>query len=74
LRIRVHAKISGKGVQGAFDRADLKRVADRIGVEVWIKDLPDGRVEAVFEGEEEAVKRMLSWCCEVLETRRVDVC
>jgi len=60
-KARAHVLISGK-VQGVFYRVNTKRMADKLGVKGWIRNLPDGRVEAVFEGDEEAVKRLISWC------------
>jgi len=48
---RAHLFISGK-VQGVFFRAFTKEVADSLGLKGWVRNLTDGRVEAVFEGEE----------------------
>ena len=59
--IRVHVLISGH-VQGVFYRASTQRQAHTVGVRGWVRNLPDGRVEAVFEGEEAAVQRMVAWC------------
>lgn len=58
---RVHVYISGR-VQGVWFRASTKRIADEYGLSGWVKNLPDGRVEAVFEGDEEAVKKAVKWC------------
>ncbi|NPA48570.1 MAG: acylphosphatase [Thermodesulfobacteria bacterium] len=58
---RVHVYISGL-VQGVWFRAHTKEEADRLGVKGWVRNLPDGRVEAVFEGDEEAVDEMVRWC------------
>ncbi len=58
---RAHVFISGL-VQGVFFRAETKDLAQLLGVKGWVRNLWDGRVEAVFEGEEEAVERMVSWC------------
>ena len=60
-RIRAHVWISGR-VQGVFFRAHAKEMADELGLTGWVRNLPDGRVEAVFEGEEEALKRAIAWC------------
>jgi acylphosphatase len=60
-RVRAHVWISGR-VQGVFFRAHTKELADELGLTGWVRNLPDGRVEAVFEGEEEAVKRAIEWC------------
>jgi len=60
---RVHVFISGK-VQGVFFRAYTKQKADELGVKGWVRNLPDGRVEAVFEGEDHKVDQMVKWCWE----------
>jgi acylphosphatase len=52
--------VSGE-VQGVFFRDACRRVAGQQGVAGWVRNLPDGRVEAVFEGEPEAVGRLVSW-------------
>ena len=59
--IRAHVFISGH-VQGVFFRAHTQRMARRLGVKGWVRNRWDGRVEAVFEGEEEAVRRVVAWC------------
>ncbi len=49
-------------VQGVFFRSLTKRKADSLDVKGWVSNLEDGRVEAVFEGEEDAVKTMVDFC------------
>jgi acylphosphatase len=58
---RAHVFLSGK-VQGVYYRASTRDAASEKGVEGWVRNLDDGRVEAVFEGEEDAVKAMVEWC------------
>jgi len=58
---RVHLRIRGY-VQGVFFRASTKDVADRLGLSGWVRNLPDGSVEAVFEGPEEALREAVKWC------------
>ncbi len=58
---RVRVKIYGR-VQGVFFRANTKRLADEVGVKGWIRNCEDGTVEAVFEGEDKAVEKMIKWC------------
>jgi len=58
---RVHVFISGR-VQGVFFRAYTRDTAVREGVQGWVRNVPDGRVEAVFEGDREKVDRMVAWC------------
>jgi acylphosphatase len=60
-KTRAHIFVSGK-VQGVFFRQNTKRQAQSQGVMGWAKNLEDGRVEAVFEGEEEAVKAVVEFC------------
>jgi acylphosphatase len=45
-----------------FFRDDCRREAALAGVAGWVRNRPDGRVEAVFEGEPDAVDRLVSWC------------
>lgn len=59
--VRAHVYVSGR-VQGVFFRYETKSLADRLGVKGWVRNLPDGRVEAVFEGEEEMVRKMIDFC------------
>jgi acylphosphatase len=48
-------------VQGVFFRDTCRRVAGQQGVAGWVRNLPDGRVEAVFEGAPENVERLVEW-------------
>lgn len=59
--VRAHVFVSGK-VQGVWFRASTKRVAESLGLSGWVRNLPDGRVEAVFEGDEESVRKAVDWC------------
>ena len=58
--IRKRVLVSG-GVQGVFFRDSCRRVAGQQGVAGWVRNLPDGRVEAVFEGDPDSVERMVRW-------------
>lgn len=49
-------------VQGVGFRASCQREADAAGVRGWVRNRWDGTVEALFEGPEEAVDRMIRWC------------
>jgi acylphosphatase len=49
-------------VQGVFFRDTLRRLAQRDGVTGWARNTLDGTVEAVFEGDEEAVERLVEFC------------
>lgn len=61
MNVRAHIFISGK-VQGVFFRAKAMQEAVRLGVNGWVRNLLDGRVEAVFEGEKEAVDAAVDFC------------
>jgi len=58
--IRRRVVVSGQ-VQGVFYRDTCRRTAARQQVAGWVRNLPDGRVEAVFEGTPEAVDRLVGW-------------
>lgn len=49
-------------VQGVFFRETTRRRALAAGVAGWVRNRPDGTVEAVFEGEREAVERLVAFC------------
>ena len=61
MRVRAHVFISGR-VQGVFFRYETRLRAIRNNVTGWVRNLPDGRVEAVFEGEKENVEAMIDFC------------
>jgi acylphosphatase len=61
MKVRAHVWISGK-VQGVFFRSETQDEARKRGVKGWVRNLPDGRVEAVFEGEENAVNELIEFC------------
>ena len=60
-KVRAHVLIEGR-VQGVCYRIDARRAALERNLTGWVKNLPDGRVEAVLEGEDRNVKSMLKWC------------
>lgn len=59
-KIRAHIFVSGR-VQGVFFRDNTRQKAEELGVSGWVKNLADGRVEAVFEGEKEKVESLIEW-------------
>lgn len=59
--MRVHLFIEGK-VQGVFFRDSTRQQAEALGVSGWVRNLTDGRVEAVFEGPGDKVREMVAWC------------
>ncbi len=60
-KARVHVLIEGR-VQGVFFRASTRDEARARGLTGWARNLPDGRVEALFEGDKQTVADMLKWC------------
>ncbi len=61
MKTRAHVFVSGE-VQGVFFRSRIRQEAETRNVKGWVRNLPDGRVEAVFEGEEETVKALIEFC------------
>ena len=61
VKTRAHVFVSGL-VQGVFFRQKTKHQAKSLGVMGWVRNLPDGRVEAVFEGEEDVVNALVNFC------------
>jgi acylphosphatase len=59
--LQVHVLISGV-VQGVGYRFTTDRVAQQLSLKGWVRNLPDGRVEALFEGSQEQIDQMLTWC------------
>ena len=58
--IRYRVLVSGR-VQGVFFRDTCRRLAEQHGVAGWVRNLPDGRVEAVFEGLADDVAPLIEW-------------
>lgn len=53
--------VEGK-VQGVFFRSDTCDQAAKLNVTGWVMNLPDGRLEAIFEGDKENVEKIINWC------------
>jgi acylphosphatase len=49
-------------VQGVYFRASTRETALRLGVRGWVRNLSDGSVEALFEGENKKVEELVGWC------------
>ncbi len=58
--VRKRVLVSGE-VQGVFFRDQCRRIAGQQGVAGWVRNLPDGRVEAIFEGDPDSVERLVHW-------------
>ncbi|MBS7619366.1 acylphosphatase [Candidatus Bathyarchaeota archaeon] len=59
--MRVHIYVSGR-VQGVFYRSSTQKKARELSITGWVKNLEDGRVEIVAEGEEDKLKKFIEWC------------
>lgn len=59
--VRAHVIVRGM-VQGVFFRSYTREWARELGVKGWVRNLPDGSVEAIFEGEEGRVKEIIERC------------
>jgi acylphosphatase len=70
-QLRAHVYISGR-VQGVSFRWNTQDQAQQLGLTGWVKNLWDGRVEAVFEGEAVAVRQAVAWCHQGNRPARVD--
>lgn len=69
--VRVSVRIKGR-VQGVFFRQSAKEEAQRLKLKGYVSNLPDGDVEALAEGTEEAVKTFVAWCHHGPPSARVD--
>jgi len=58
---RAHVYVSGD-VQGVFFRDSTREKAEQLGLSGWVKNVPDGRVEVLFEGPSQKVREMVRWC------------
>ncbi|AAZ96812.1 putative acylphosphatase [Thiobacillus denitrificans ATCC 25259] len=56
----LHLQIEGR-VQGVWFRESMRREAERLGVDGWVRNRPDGSVEAVVQGTDEAVAALVAW-------------
>jgi acylphosphatase len=68
---RVRLLVSGR-VQGVFYRATCARLARESLLGGFVRNLPDGRVEAAFEGPDATVDRLVAWCRRGTDLARVD--
>lgn len=68
---RAHVIVRGR-VQGVFYRATAQDYGRSLGLTGWIRNLPDGNVEALFEGPKDRVEDMLAWCRQGPPHARVD--
>lgn len=70
---RVHVWVSGR-VQGVFFRAATQDRAASLGLTGWVRNLPDGRVEILAEGDENRIAEFLDWCKSGPPRARIEEC
>lgn len=70
MKIRTMVTVTGL-VQGVAYRQSTQQAAQRLGVNGWVKNQPDGSVAGCFEGEEEDVEALIQWCHEGPRMARV---
>ncbi|MCK7507493.1 MAG: acylphosphatase [Desulfobacterales bacterium] len=68
---RVHVYVSGR-VQGVFFRSETQRTATKLNLAGWVRNRGDGLVEALLEGEDIDVDKMIVWCHQGPPAARVD--
>lgn len=70
MKVKAHVIFYGR-VQGVFFRANTREKARELGVNGWVRNLSDGSVEAVFEGEKAPVTRLIEFCSSGIPHARV---
>lgn len=70
-KARAHVLISGR-VQGVFYRSFTQDIASKLGLNGWVRNCSDGRVEAVFEGDKQTIEKAVSLCHDGPPAARVD--
>lgn len=68
---RVRIYVSGR-VQGVFFRAETQKTATSLKLNGWVRNMEDGRVEVLLEGEDSSMDRMVAWCHQGPPAARVD--
>jgi acylphosphatase len=74
-KLRARIIVSGR-VQRVLFRDSIRRRADKAGVKGWVKNIKDGRVEAVLEGDNLALLRVIEWAHKgpfLAKVRNVDI-
>ena len=69
--MRIRAFVSGR-VQGVCFRGETQKQASRLGLTGWVRNLQDGGVEVLVEGEEQRVQQLIAWCRQGPPRSRVD--
>jgi acylphosphatase len=61
MKARANIKVIGR-VQGVYYRSTTREVAIELGLTGWVRNVPDGSVEIVVEGEKEKIEELIKWC------------
>jgi acylphosphatase len=61
MKVRANIKVIGR-VQGVYYRSTTREVAIELGLTGWVRNVPDGSVEIVVEGEKEKIEELIKWC------------
>lgn len=61
MKARASVNFNGR-VQGVFFRANTRDYAEQVGVFGWVRNLPDGSVEALFEGDKDKIEILIELC------------
>ena len=70
-QVRAEVRASGR-VQGVWFRQSTKLAAEQYDVSGWVRNCPDGSVEAILEGEESSVQKLVDWCRQGPQLAQVD--
>jgi len=71
MKARAHVWVSGE-VQGVFFRSNVRSKAMLREIRGWVRNLPDGRIEAIFEGNKDGVEEVIEFCRKGPEGARVN--
>lgn len=70
-KIRAHVFVSGK-VQGVYFRQNAMQTAKKYNTTGWVRNLDDGRVEVLIEGDEQNVRKIVEWCHQGPAASKID--
>tara|TARA_Y100000310_G_scaffold302635_1_gene340140 strand:- start:4405 stop:4668 length:264 start_codon:yes stop_codon:yes gene_type:complete len=70
--IKVNILFSGK-IQGVGFRYGLKRKSKQLGIKGYVKNLDDGKVEAVLEGDDEKIEKVLDHCKKIFDVENIEI-
>ena len=71
MKLRIHVFVSGI-VQGVFFRSETRRIAKNLNIKGWVRNLPDGRVELIAEGEKDKIDNLIEFLKKGPSSARVD--